>query len=183
MHPPSVIEGPGFSLRPFRTEDAPALSAAIEESRPQLQRWQGIADKDGTVPLVTARIAQWAAAFEDRSRLQYGLIAPDDMVLGACALEHIDGRARTFQLGYWLCPSATGQGHMTAAVRLLTRMAFEALAARRVAIWTDVGNTRSVAVARRLGFTLEGHLRNERLDAAGNPQDTFVFARTSALGL
>ncbi|MDE1148619.1 MAG: GNAT family protein [Azospirillaceae bacterium] len=181
--PPLLIQADGFSLRPFHPDDAPSLWGALEESRPALRRWVGIGDMDGSVDLVRARIAQWSAAFDGRTRLQYALISADDAVLGGCALEHIDWPARTFQLGYWVRTSALGRGHATAAARALTRAAFEVLAARRVAIWTDVANGASVAVARRLGFVLEGRLRHERLNAAGQPQDTCIFARTDAAGL
>ncbi len=76
-----------------------------------------------------------------------------------------------------------GRGYASAAARALTVAAFTDLDARRVAIWVDELNVRSVRVARRLGFTLERRLCNERLNAAGDPQNTLVFARSGLGGL
>lgn len=181
--PPPLISAPGFVLRPFNRDDAACLSEAIEESRPCLQRWQGIGDQDGSTELCRRRIAKWSAAFERRERLQYALVAVDRGILGGCALEVIDWTALTFQLGYWLRSSAVGRGHATGAVQALTRLAFKDFQARRVAIWSDAENLRSVGVARRAGFVQEGLLRRERLNALGEPQDTVVFARTDAADL
>ena len=51
-------------------------------------------------------------------------------------------------------------------------MAFERLAAHRVAIRCDDANTRSQRVAKRCGFEIEGVLRQHALDMAGRPRDT-----------
>ncbi|MHB8286101.1 MAG: GNAT family N-acetyltransferase [Caulobacteraceae bacterium] len=97
-----------------------------------------------------------------------------------CALEQIDWEACTFQLGYWLRKSASRFGYATHAARLLTQTAFQDLRGVRVSIWTDAQNTKSIGVANRLSFSLEGRLRSERLDSLGKLQDTLVFACTNA---
>ena len=61
-------------------------------------------------------------------------------------------------------------------MRLLTRLAFEDLEARRVEISCDPRNDRSRRVAERLGFVLEGRLRSIMLDTAGQPRDQLVFS-------
>jgi RimJ/RimL family protein N-acetyltransferase len=181
---PDRLVGDGFALRTFESGDGLALWQAVEETRAELQRWQGLGDKDATPELAERRVAGYRAAFEARTRLQYAIVGSDGRLLGGCALEHPewDGRP-AFQLGYWIRKSAGGQGVATRAARLVTRFAFEALQARRVAIWTESANARSAAVARRLGFALEGRLRNERRNPLGLYQDTLVFARTDAEGL
>jgi RimJ/RimL family protein N-acetyltransferase len=57
------------------------------------------------------------------------------------------------ELGYWLHPDHVGQGVATRASSLLVAEAFRT-GAERVEIVTDVANTRSAAIPRRLGFTL-----------------------------
>lgn len=152
----------------------------MEETRADLQRWQGIGDKDGTIQLTEARIAKWEHSFGRRERLQYAIVGEDSRVLGGCALEEIDWEALTFQLGYWLRKSASGFGYATDAARLLTNTAFRDLRGVRVSIWTDARNTKSIGVAKRLSFSLEGRLRSERLNSLGKLQDTLVFACTNA---
>ena len=63
------------------------------------------------------------------------------------------------------------------AVRALTAMAFDTLAARRVDIRMDAANAASRRVAERCGFALEGVLKREALTPQGEPRDTCVYAR------
>ncbi len=67
---------------------------------------------------------------------------------------------------------------MTEAVILVCRLAFEELEAIRVGILVNSLNERSIAVPRRLSFSPEGRVRNERLNSAGRPQDTLIFGLT-----
>jgi ribosomal-protein-serine acetyltransferase len=62
-------------------------------------------------------------------------------------------------IGYWLDLHHHGRGVMTAAVHALVRHGFDELQLHRVEIRTDVLNRSSRAVAERLGFRLEGVLR------------------------
>jgi RimJ/RimL family protein N-acetyltransferase len=62
-------------------------------------------------------------------------------------------------------------------VKLLTDFAFTSLGAQRVMIRCDARNTRSAAVAERLGFVREAHLRNElRTHTDSELRDTLIFS-------
>ncbi len=66
---------------------------------------------------------------------------------------------------------------MTEAVAGITAFAVGELQANRLEIRCDARNTRSLKVAERLGFTLEGVLRSEMRDVSGELRDTLVFAK------
>jgi ribosomal-protein-serine acetyltransferase len=82
----------------------------------------------------------------------------------------IDGAARSGEVGYWLDAGFVGRGLVTRAVTAVLEHAFGPLGLDRVGLQTVIDNTRSRNVARRLGFTQEGVLReyaafpNERRD-------------------
>ena len=59
-------------------------------------------------------------------------------------------------LGYHGMAALAGRGLMTEAVRLATAHAFGALGLHRLEANIQPGNTRSIALVRRLGFRLEG---------------------------
>ena len=63
-------------------------------------------------------------------------------------------------------------------MRLLVALAFDSLAARRVELRCDARNEPSRRVAERVGFVLEGQLRNAFLAPDGQPADALVFALT-----
>ena len=70
------------------------------------------------------------------------------------------------------CKSGTGAG----PVPLPARLAFADLAANRVEIRMDVDNLRSQAVAGRVGFQLEGRLRQFAPGVDGQPRDIWMFS-------
>jgi ribosomal-protein-serine acetyltransferase len=63
------------------------------------------------------------------------------------------------EIGYWVVKRAEGQGIVTRATRALTEAAFRDLGMDRVVIRCAAENTRSAPIPERLGFTLEGTLR------------------------
>lgn len=60
------------------------------------------------------------------------------------------------EIGYWLTEKMTGKGIATAAARKMTNLAFRNMNMNRVQIRCGVGNEKSSAIPRRLGFSFEG---------------------------
>lgn len=78
------------------------------------------------------------------------------------------------EVGYALHGEYRGAGYATEAAGLLVDHVFEALGFHRVYAWLRAGNTTSAAVARRLGFRLEGTLV-EAADMAEPRDDLLHF--------
>ena len=72
------------------------------------------------------------------------------------AVEAYEG---SVELGYWLDAAMEGKGVVTQACRTMVRHAFEEHELHKVEISCATDNTRSRAVAERLGFSQEGILR------------------------
>ena len=66
---------------------------------------------------------------------------------------------------------------MTEAVRLLVDYAFASLNVNRLEIRCDERNTRSAAVAQRLGFVQEDRIRNDDAGPDGTLRNTLIFSR------
>ena len=71
----------------------------------------------------------------------------------------ISSYSRSGETGYWIGSGYEGQGLASKAVAAVLDQAFGPLGLDRVTLHTDVANERSRALARRLGFTEEGLLR------------------------
>ncbi len=167
-------------LRKQERSDARQVLIAIEESHEELSRWLVWAKTIPSFDGMEDYISRARAAWELREQHLFHVFDHADRFLGACGLEFIDWELRGFEIGYWLRSSAVGKGYMTEAVEALEVQVFEKCHARRVAIKCDVLNHRSSAIAKRLGYELEGVHRNERINALGEPQDTMVWAKTSS---
>ena len=121
------------------------------------------------------------ARFRLREDLPYWIFERDaggeGRYVGGTGLHRIAWDVRRFEIGYWCRTSCQRLGYITEAARALSRMAFDQLEARRVEVRMDDRNTASWRVAERLGFTLEGILRQDSLTPQGEPRDTRVYAR------
>ena len=171
------LQGERVVIRPYRESDAQALMEAVSESREHIRPWLPFADAYQTVEETQDWIIQQQAKFLLREDMTLGFWdKASHKLLGGIGLHIRNWKARSFETGYWLRVSATGHGYVTEAVKLLTEYLFTHLAANRVAIRCDARNTHSAAVAQRLGFVLEGRLRNEGVDPSGGLRDTLVFA-------
>ncbi|MDQ3327202.1 MAG: GNAT family N-acetyltransferase [Chloroflexota bacterium] len=174
---PEYLDGSRVRLRPFLADDAPALWEAVDESREHLAPWLPWAASYRSVDDAREFVTRAAAWWLLRQHLPVGIFERESgHLLGGCGLQDINWDIRSFEIGYWLRRTAEGRGYMSEAVQLLTRWAFDALAANRVFIRMDARNQRSRAVAARLGFVHEGTLRNSLPDAEGAPRDFHMFA-------
>lgn len=173
------LRGTQVVVRPYQLEDADELFAAVEESRQHLWPWLPWVTQHQTVEdtrdFILRTQAKWLLREDD---LTVGIFEADSgRYLGGSGL-HVRGwDVPAFEIGYWIRASAEGHGYVAETVRLLTDFAFESLGAQRVMIRCDARNARSAAVAERLGFVHEAHLRNEvRTHTDGALRDTLIFS-------
>ena len=173
---PSQLVGGRVLVRPYTQADAAALHATINESREHLQHWLPGFDNERTLDDIRESIRRSQAQWALRESLSMGLFLRDGTLIGDLRLRPTSWQIPAFDIAYWLRPDVLGQGYAAEAVRLLTSFAFEHLHARRVAISCDPANARSAGVAQRLGYLLEGRLRNSAIGPDGQPCDLLVFA-------
>jgi ribosomal-protein-serine acetyltransferase len=174
---PHSFTGQRVIVRAFVDDDAPALHAAIEESREHLRPWmpwsEGHATLNDTRDYIRTMIGSWIL----RTEFSMGIFARDtSAVLGGMGVHIGSWDIPAFEIGYWIRKSAEGRGYVSEAARLLTTFAFEGLGAQRLVIRCDARNSRSAAIPRRLGYVLEGILRRADLDPGGQLRDVMLFA-------
>ena len=83
--------------------------------------------------------------------------------------------SRRAEFGYWLGEEFQGHGIMTAAARAMLAHLFTEMELNRAELHIRTGNTRSRAVAERLGFTREGIQRQANW-SNGKPVDMACYA-------
>ena len=178
---PQPIETPRLVLRAPRPGDGAALNEAVLESIEALQRWMPWAIPTPTPEQSESWCRTSAAEFIERKHFALLLLARQDTgtLVGSSGMKAIDWKVPRFEIGYWVRRRFEGQGYVTEAAGAIARFAFEHLGARRVEIRMDDRNERSWRVAERLGFRLEGVLRNESREAGGL-RDTRIYAVTDA---
>ncbi|GGU44142.1 GNAT family N-acetyltransferase [Nocardioides albus] len=100
--------------------------------------------------------------------------ADDGAFLGWCTLNSWNPDFRSASLGYCLGEAAWGRGVATEAAKQLLGWAFDTLDLNRVQAEADTRNAGSARVLEKLGFTLEGTLREDCV-VNGVVSDSWVF--------
>lgn len=175
---PEEFESPRLTIRLPRVGDGAALHAAIVESVDILRPWMPWVHPTPTLEDEEENVRRARARFLAREDLWLLLfLKGTDTFVGGSGLHRIDWGVPKFEIGYWVRKKFEGQGYISEAVVRITEFAFETLHARRVEIRVDDRNRRSWRIPERLGFRLEGILRNEARDVEGKLRDTRVYAR------
>jgi ribosomal-protein-serine acetyltransferase len=103
----------------------------------------------------------------------------DDALCGSIRVKDIDQYDRKAKIGYFLGSQFEGKGIMTASLRVVLGHCFTALQLNRIELHCATINAPSMAVAARLGFTLEGTLRqDEWLNGAFVDQHVYGLLRS-----
>jgi len=173
------LYGERIILRPYRLPDAAAFQAAIEESREHLRPWEWFGDAFHTIEQTQDWIIRRQSAWLLRDSFTCGIWQrATGRLLGNIELAVKQGWLPWFTIAYWVRQSEAGKGYVSEAVRLLTDYAFDEWAAKRVELNIAAKNERSIALAERLGFQLDGRLRNVEMENDGELVDQLCYSLT-----
>jgi ribosomal-protein-serine acetyltransferase len=150
--------GDGGALRLLEARHASELFALVETNRVRLKQWLGWLDDVTKVEHSALFIRRMLRKLSKNQGYAYGIFQ-DNALAGVIDLHGLSWENRHASIGYWLGEGYTGRGLMTRAVRAMCDEAFHELGMNRVEIRASVGNARSRAVPRRLGFQEEGVVR------------------------
>ncbi len=166
------LEFGGFTLRPWRASDAPALRVACQDA--DIARWVSI-PQPYLERHARAFIEECIAMWRDGTGAAFAIVDPaTDDLLGAISRLGPDDRHAT--LGCWVVPKARGRGIGTGALRAVADWTLATTDTVRLDAYIMVGNHASERMTVRAGFRREGVMRaGERL--RGEPVDCVVYAR------
>ena len=153
-----ILVDENIQLRLPYIEEAEILYALTDKNRSYLREYFGWVDGT-TSPEDTEFFLKFeimkALALEELSLT----IWFKDYPIGFVGLQSIDKMNHSARIGYWIDKDHQGRGIMTKCVKALIDFAFRDLALHRMEILCAVHNIKSQKVPMRLGFTLEGTLK------------------------
>ena len=159
-------------LRPFRSGDIAALHALYDDA--ENLRYRSV--DPGPNLAATRRILGWHLGFHPR---HYVLWAIEERrsrrVIGMINYHRRDLRERRVDVGWLLLSERQGKGFMVEAGRALLRHLFDDLKVHKVEALIRLDNKPSSALARRLGFKLEGGPIRDRWFAGGRWHDVMLY--------
>lgn len=175
---PEQIESERLIIRVARPGDGAMFNAAVVESLERLSPWLGWVTPVPTVEQSEASCRKAYARFLlNEDLMVFFFQKSDGALVGGSGLHGANWELRCFEVGYWGHAKFAGRGLITEGVAALSGYALNRLGASRVFLTTDDRNLASWKLAERAGFELEGVLRRDRRDLAGELRDTRVYSR------
>ncbi len=158
-----------IELRLPEARHADELLALVDANRARLGQWLNWVHSSRTREDVLQYVETARRDFVKPDFLHF-LIFRQGVMVGGCGLI-LKELTNCGEIAYWIDAKWEGRGIVSACCRALIDYAFGELELSRVQIRCATGNARSAAIPKRLGFSLEGTLRenirtNNRLDDA-----------------
>lgn len=147
-----------ISLHLARPELAEAIFGAIDENRSYLRRWLPWVDYTKTVEDTKSFIQESKKHNSEGSRLT-AFLEFDGELAGSLGVVNFNKEHHKCEIGYWLREDLQGKGIITKALATFAEYLFLNKSMNRLEILVLVGNHRSSAIPKRLGFQCEGVLR------------------------
>ena len=161
------IETHRLILRPFRTEDAPAMfrNWAHDSAVTEYLTWQPHKSEQATAEL----LAQWEKqAAEDPGFYEWAIeLKQIGEPIGSIAAMRVNEAVESAELGWCIGTRWWGRGIMPEAGAAVLAYLFGEVGLNRVAARHDVRNPKSGRVMQKLGMTREGVLRQAGMCNAG----------------
>lgn len=163
-----------IELQLFQPKDSLKLFKLVEENRNHLRKWLPWVENMTTLHHSESLISLWQQQFSENSGCNVGIMYRGELV-GSIGLHQIDWYNKFTNVGYFLAKKAEGRGIMTRTVRSILNYTFSYLGLNRVEIRCGVTNLKSRAIPERLGFVLEGKIREGEY-LLGNYHDLFLYS-------
>lgn len=164
----------GVYLKLLEERHAPAIFAVVDRERAYLREWLPWVDPTTAVEHTLKFIKSTLEQFANNQGLVAGIWCGDEYA-GTIGTHQIDWLNRRVEIGYWIASRFQGRRIVTDACRALIDHAFAEWKLNRVEIHCAPGNKKSCGIPRRLGFQLEGVLRQGQL-LDGKYVDINVYA-------
>jgi ribosomal-protein-serine acetyltransferase len=157
-----------IELRILKVSEAQTWFDVTRKNDKHLRQWFGWLDDDKSVIDVEKYIEESDERFLKKEGLDLS-IWDDNQLIGVISLFPWDNSNKKTSIAYWLTEESQGKGIMTVSLKKVIDYIFTEMKLNRIEINCAVGNTRSSALPKKLGFTLEGIARE-----AGWLYDHFV---------
>ena len=173
---PDAIPTERLLLKKHTLELAEQMFAYVNQDRERLRCF--LPWVDGTLSTedekfyITDALKQW----DECLFFDFGMFhKPEQLYMGNIGVHFFSWEHHHAEIGYWILGQFEGQGYVSEAVLALEQVLF-AMGFHRLEIRCSSSNRRSSAVPERLGYHLDGVLRENILEQ-GQYSDTRIYSK------
>ena len=168
----SILIDDDILLRSYQLEDANELFRSVNESRLHLRPWLIWVDSTIKPEHSLQFIQQSLVQQNNQEALALGIFH-NRKIIGGIGMHQWSHSLEKAQLGYWLSKDYEGRGILHNCMLRFIDFLFEKVGLNKIEIHFIPANKRSAAVAERLGFKIEGIIRDSYI-VNGNFTDLVV---------
>lgn len=178
---PMPIVTPRLMLRPIKATDAQIIYNYKKESWAEFLKWMiwvhPPSIEERSVADDVAFCEHFVERFEKRQSIAcLALCHEDNKLIGHGGLNQCNWDTLEFNLGFAVRTNETGKGYATEMALALSKYAFDALSAKKIATFHADGNIGSQKVIEKLGFEKEDVLRKHHILTDGSRVDEHHYA-------
>jgi len=167
-----ILDSKRIRLRPFRASDTATMHTIYADAK-HMQYWSIEPSRSLEV---TRKSMRWHVAYKPR---YYAMWAVEEKknrkLIGMINYHRRDLRERRVDMGWVVLPDNTGKGYMTEAGQTLIRYLIDTLKIHKVEALIRKENKPSQALAKRLGFRLEGGPLRDRWLVGGRWHSVMLY--------
>lgn len=109
-------------------------------------------------------IERYKEEFEEQEEITWGIaLKENNKLIGICCLGDFDVNARRAEIGYDLIESHWNKGYATEAIKKIVEFGLKEMNLNRIEAFITPGNDSSVRVLEKVGFKIEGIVRERDL--------------------
>jgi aminoglycoside 6'-N-acetyltransferase len=165
-------------VRAYRPGDGATYYAAALRNRAHLSHFEtgNLLNSLQSEQEAEIAVRKMAVEFAAREHFFWGIFLRETGAwMGQIYTGVVNWTLPELEIGYVADVEHEGRGYITEAARAVIGWAFGPAGARRLRLECDATNARSIRVAERCGFTLEGRLRRNHLWPDGSITDTLCY--------
>ncbi len=152
---------------------AEALFDLVDKNREYLKNWMvwppETKSPDDTKNFIKSTLVGLSEMKEMACGIEY-----ENNLVGVITFNKIDFNLKKVVIGYWVSEEHQGKGIITKSCRTLIDYAFDSLGMQKIEISVATQNVSSQKVCERLGFSLEGVIKNSE-NLHGNIVDHNIY--------
>jgi ribosomal-protein-serine acetyltransferase len=155
-------------------ENAKNIFSGIDKDRKHLAEWLPWVDQTLSVKNTESNILERIDKFKKKEAASFYVVYENQFIasVGFISLDNINKKG---EIGYWIFSDFQGKGLMTECVKASVIYGFEEIHLNKIIIKCSSLNMKSAAIPKKLGFVLEGTLRQEKIKN-GIFHDVLVFS-------
>lgn len=154
----SILIDNNLLLRSFTTEDTSALFRAVDESRQHLRQWLRWVDATTKPDHIQQFIQRTLQQLNNQEALELGIVYNRE-IIGGVGMHEWNHTLKKAQIGYWIKKEYEGQSIVYKCLTHFIDFLFAKVGLNKIEIHFMPANKRSAALSDRLGFKIEGLIR------------------------